>query len=205
MKKENKININNLIFALLFFVLGVILLTSTDNLISIASKIIGLILIIVGLIKVIIYIYMKGKLGTYKLYELILGLLIIGCGILFFLYSYVLSFAIRNIIGIWILFSGINRIIFAISMKKQNKTDFKVYLIISLIMMIIGVCLISGFFDKLIGLFIICYSITEIVNYIYYRCKNKDLSSVSKNTDKNAYKKLKNSKIIDAVIEENNN
>ena len=34
MSKENKITVNNLIYALLFFVFGMILLTSTEDLIS---------------------------------------------------------------------------------------------------------------------------------------------------------------------------
>ena len=39
MKKSNKIAINNLIYSLLFFVFGMILLTSTEDLISVASNI----------------------------------------------------------------------------------------------------------------------------------------------------------------------
>jgi len=174
MKKENKITINNLIYALLFFVFGIILLTSTDDLISIASKVIGIILIIVGIIKSIIYIYMKGKLGTYKLSELIFGLLIISCGSLLLLYSNALSFAIRTIIGLWILFAGINRIILAISIKLIDRVGFRVYLITSILMVIMGICLLTGLVDKVIGLFIIGYSITEIINYIYFKTNNKD-------------------------------
>ena len=39
--KENKISLNNLIYALLFLTFGIILLTSTEDLISIVSKFIG--------------------------------------------------------------------------------------------------------------------------------------------------------------------
>ena len=139
MKRENKITVNNLMYALLFFVFGVILLTSTDSLISIASKVIGIVLVVVGLIKTIVYIYMKGKLGNYSLLELVLGLLIMCCGGMLIAYSGVLSFAIRIIIGLWVLFAGINRIILAISVKSIDTTGFKVYLITS-ILMIIAIC-----------------------------------------------------------------
>ena len=207
MKKENKITVNNLIYALLFFVFGMILLTSTEDLISIASKIIGVILILVGVIKTIIYIYMKGKLGNYKLTELIVGLLIICCGITLFLYSGALSFAIRTIIGLWVLFAGINRIVLAISVKSIDKNGFKVYLITSMLMIVIGICLISGLVDKIIGLFIIGYSITEIVNYIYFKTKNRDYSPKNKKKSekiKKKYKSLKQTKVVDAIIEEEN-
>lgn len=208
MKKENKITINNLIYALLFLVFGIILLTSTDNLISIASKVIGIILIIIGIIKTIVYIYMKGKLGDYKLSELIVGLLIICCGTLLLLYSSALSFAIRTIIGLWILFAGINKIIFAISVRAIDKTGFKVYLITSILMVIIGGCLISGLFDKIIGLFIIGYSIIEITNYIYSKTQNKTYESVDKEVNKGSKiksKRLKQPKVMDAIIEEEKN
>ena len=124
MNKENKITVNNLIYALLFLVFGIILLTSTEDLITIASKVIGGVLIIIGIIKSIIYIYMKGKLGNYSTSNLALALLFICFGLLFIFLSGTLSFTIRIIIGIWILFSGINRIIFAISMRVIDKKGF---------------------------------------------------------------------------------
>lgn len=204
MRNENKLVSNNLIYSLLFFVFGIILLTSTEDLISIASKVIGAILIIVGIIKSIVYIYMKGKLGDYKLSELILGILIISCGTLLIFYSNALSFAIRTIAGIWILFAGINKIILAISIKKIDKTGFRVYIITSIIMLILGVGLITGLFDKLIGLFIIGYSITEIVNYIYFISKNKNnmYKEQQVKKTKSKLKKIKNNKVVDATFEE---
>ena len=47
MNKENTITIKNLIYALLFLVFGIILLTSTQDLITIASKVVGGIIIII--------------------------------------------------------------------------------------------------------------------------------------------------------------
>jgi len=203
MKFNKKITINNLIFSLLFFVFGIILLTSTDDLISIASKIIGVILIIVGIIKTIIYIYMKGKLGKYKITELIVGILIICCGVLLLLYSSALSFAIRIVIGTWVFFVSINKIIFALSIRHIDSTGFKVYITTSLLMLIVGMFLLSGFFDKIVGIFIIIYSIIEIIDYIYFKVTNKDYKSVNKEKSKNIkQKRLKESKVVDAIIVE---
>lgn len=208
MKSGDKITKNNLVYALLFFMFGVILLTSTDNLISIASKIIGIILIVIGIINSIIYIYMKGKLGNYNLSKLILGIIMIGFGSMLLLYAGAFSFVIRTAIGLWILFAGINRIILAISIKSIDNIGFKVYLTTSILMIIIGICLISGLFDKIIGLFIIGYSITEIVDYIYFKSKNKNYESnksVSKQQSKEKLKRLKDTKVVDAIIEEEKN
>lgn len=206
MNKENKITTNNLIYALLFLVFGIILLTSTEDLITIASKVIGGVLIIIGIIKSIIYIYMKGKLGNYSTSNLALALLFICFGLLLIFLSGTLSFTIRIIIGIWILFAGINRIIFAISMRVIDKKGFFVYLITALLMTILGIILTAGIFDQLIGLIIIIYSVIEIIDYIYFKVKNKDLEEVKisekKEKKNNKVKRLKKGKVIDAVIEE---
>ncbi len=204
MNKESKITVNNLIYALLFLVFGIILLTSTEDLITIISKVIGGVLIVIGIIKSIIYIYMKGKLGEYSLSKLIVSLLFITFGMLLIFLSGTLSFAIRTVIGIWVVFSGINRVIFAISMCSIDKKGFLVYLITSLLMAALGIVIITGVFDQLIGLLIIIYSVIEIVNYIYFRVKNKDFEEIiekSVNKEKKL-KRLKKGKVVDAVIEE---
>ena len=167
MNKENKITINNLIYALVFLVVGILLLNQTEDLITIVSKFVGSILIIIGIIKTIIYIYMKGKLGNYSTYNLAIGISLICFGILFIMFSSVLSFSIRVILGIWVLFAGINRIIFAITIKSIDNKGFLVYLITALLITILGLLLLSGLADQIIGILVIIYSVIEIVNYIY--------------------------------------
>lgn len=206
MNKESKITVNNLIYALLFLVFGIILLTSTEDLITIVSKVIGGVLIVIGIIKAIIYIYMKGKLGEYSLSKLIVSLLFISFGVLLIFLSGTLSFAIRTVVGIWIVFSGINRVIFAIAISAVDKKSFLVYLITALLMVALGIVIITGVLDQLIGLFIILYSIIEIVNYIYFKVKNKDFEEVIEKPVKKEkkLKRLPKGKVVDAVIEEDN-
>lgn len=202
MNKENRITINNLVYAILFLVFGIILLTSTEDLISIVSKVIGVGLIILGIVKSIVYIYLKGKLGEYSIMELLIGLIVICCGGLLIFSSNALSFAIRTIVGIWVLFAGINRIIYAISIRPLDKQGFLTYLISSFVMIIIGILMISAIFDQLIGLLIIIYAISEIVDYIYYKSKNKNIESVKPRNRTKKTKKIKNAKTVDAIIEE---
>lgn len=206
MNKESKITVNNLICALLFLVLGIMLLTSTEDLITTVSKVIGSILIVIGIIKSIIYIYMKGKVGDYSISKLAFALGFICFGSLLIFLSGTLSFAIRTIVGIWILFAGINRIIFAISIKSMDNKGFLVYLLTALLMFILGVLIISGILDQLIGLLIIIYSIIEIVDYIYFKVKNKNYvevkESVKQSTKDKKIKRLKRGKVVDAIIEE---
>ena len=209
MNKENKITVNNLIYALLFLVIGVLLLNQTEDILTIISKVIGFILIITGIVKSIIYIYMKGKLGNYNINDLSIGILLICFGVILILFSGVLSFIIRMFLGLWVLFAGINKIIFAITLKVSDKRGFLVYLITSILMTILGLILISALFDQIIGIFIIVYSVIEIFNYIYFKVNDgkekvvKENVKSSKKSDK--MKKFKKGKVVDAVIEEDNN
>ena len=200
--KENKISINNLIYALLFLTFGIILLTSTEDLISIASKFIGSAIVIAGIVKTLIYVYRKGKLGNYSIGELLIGLMLICFGVLLIMVSSTLSFAIRVIIGLWIVFAGVNRIIFSISIKSYDNKSFLIYLLTALLMIGLGILIISGVFDQIIGLLIIIYSIMEIVDYIYYKVKFKDTDTTNEVKEVKKIKKGKKGKVVDAVIEE---
>ena len=202
MNKENKISINNLVYALLFLTLGIILLTSTEDLISIVSKVIGGAIVIFGIVKTLLYVYRKGKLGEYPLNELLIGILLICFGVLLIVFSSTLSFAIRVIIGLWVVFAGVNRIIFSISIKSLDSKGFLFFLLTSFLMIALGVLIISGVFDQVIGLLIIIYSIMEIVDYIYFKVKYKNLdTAIQKVPDDKDSKIKKDGKVVDAVIE----
>lgn len=199
--KENKISINNLIYALLFLVLGFLLLTSTEDIISIASKTIGGILVIIGLVKSIVYIYQKGKLGKYPFQNLIIGLALIAFGVMLIICAGAFSFAIRLVVGFFALFMGVNRIIIALSFKKYSKKSFWFHFAIAFVMILVGCLLVSGIFDKIIGLFIIFYAIAEIVDYIYFKANDKDIVKANEGN----LKQLQDTKVVDAIIEEKEN
>ena len=69
-------------------------------------------------------------------------------------------------------------------------------------MIIVGVLLISGIFDTIIGVFIIIYSISEIVDYIYYKAKYKNFDEKEDIKKSDKLIKSKNKKVVDAVIED---
>lgn len=192
-----EISSKNLVWSLLFLMFGIILLTNDSDLLSIASNVLGIILIVIGFIKGIIYVYMKGKLGDYSNLELTISLLLIGFGTVLVVFSSALSLTIRLIFGLWCMFAAVNRIVFAINIKKIDKIGFFTYILTALIMMIIGVLIISNLFGNVLGLLIIIYSIVELIDYIYYSVnKNK------KNYPKSTKGVKKDGKVVEAIIEE---
>ena len=200
--KENKITINNLLYALLFLVFGIFLLSGTETIIGMISRIIGIVFIIIGIVKVIIYIYMKGKLGDYSISNLFIAFLIAFLGVILIMYSEALSLAIRVIIGLWILFASINRIIFAISTKSDKQDGFWVYLASSIIMFISGILLITGIFSQVLGLFVIIYALSEIVDYVYYKVTYKETNTKKEKKSNKKIKRIESKKTVEANYEE---
>ena len=198
--KDNKITISNLIYALLFLAVGMMLFTAETSVLKLASTIIGCIFITVGAIKTIVYIYMKGKVGNYKINNLLVGLIFVFIGIAFIVFSGTLDWAIRVIVGLWCIFAGVNRMIFAFTYRKYYSEGFKVYLFTSIFMLALGILILSGTLSKIVGILIIIYALSEIFNYVYYKIKGKELPSDEKVESK--LPALKNDKVVDAVIEE---
>lgn len=201
--RENKITINNLLYALLFLVFGIFLMSGTETVIGIISKIIGVVFIVVGIVKLVIYIYMKGKMGDYSISNLFLAFIYAFIGVIFITYSEALSLVIRVIIGLWILFNSINRIIFAISIKREMQDGFWVYLLSSIVMFISGILLITGIFSKILGLFVIIYALSEIVDYVYFKVtyKETDAEKPKKKSNKKS-KRIATKKTVEANYEE---
>ena len=200
--RDNKISINNILYAFLFLVVGMMLINRDETIVTLISKVIGCVFITIGGIKTIVYIYMKGKLGNYKLNSLLIGLIFIAIGISFIVLSGVLDWTIRVIVGLWCIFSGINQMIFAFTYKKYYKEGFAVYLLTSVAMLLVGVLILSVSLSWLIGVLIVAYAVFEIFNYIYYKTKGKDIPSNEKVESK--LPALKNDKVVEAVIEEDN-
>ena len=125
-----------------------------------------------------------------------IGIFLITVGLTFILLAGVIEALVRLVIGGWILYHGINKLINTINIPKRNKI-FIIYLLISMILIGIGLYTIleSNLAFKTIGIILMAYSVVEITNYIFIK--------------KDAYIKeeiiieQKNSKVIEAKLIEN--
>lgn len=159
---------SSLISSILFFILGAILFTSADKVINTASKIIGIILAIVGIFSIIIYfIQNRNKQGNSG--NLIFGLVTLILAFIFIFCSSIVERAIRFIIGAWILFTGIMRLINVLSMNKKN-VKFYELLIVALVLIGIGIytIVVGDVILTSVGLIMMIYAAVEIVGYILY-------------------------------------
>lgn len=161
---------SSLLSSILFFIIGAILFSSADKVISFISITFGIILAVSGIIEIIIYIIENKKEEIIpKKSRVLLSIFLIGLAIVFIFFSQVVEQFIRFIVGAWILFSGIMRFINAISMNKKSR-KFLPLLIVSILLMCIGVytILIGDIILSTIGIIMMIYSVMEIIGYIFY-------------------------------------
>lgn len=191
-----KINVNKysnvflLISSILFLILGAVMYTKPAAVVIITTYIFGGILILIGLFKCIKnYLDVKKDNNT-KSTEMVIGIVMVILGIVCIFLAGVVEAIVRLIIGGWILFSGINRLINSFSLNKKD-SKFWISLILSLVLIAGGLYTILevNLAFKAIGIVLMIYSILEIINYIF----NKGNVTIIRT-------QLDNTKVIDAEI-----
>ncbi len=160
---------SSLINSIIFFILGAILFTSAEKVMSILSISIGIILAVVSIIEFIIFFthlhnddFKKNKYLAYGIVTLIIA-------IIFIFWSSIIEQFIRFIIGAWILFSGIIRFINVLSINPKSR-KFLPLLIVSILLMIVGIytIIIGDVILSSIGIIMMIYATIEIIGYIFY-------------------------------------
>ena len=207
MKKVQNFSAVNLIFALVIFIIGIVLITSPTSIINILSWIIGGVLELIGLIKIISYVRHKNlnvDAGT-----LIMGVLMMALGAVIMIFPNIIDVTIRIIFGGWILFTGINRLILAFAIGKIDKTGFKTFLITSIVMVVVGIVILISFY-RLLGALLVIYAISEIVDYIYFNSNKQKYSTIFDVEEKaetgtkvkKIKQEIKDKEAIEAVIDQ---
>lgn len=158
----------SLINSIIFFILGAIIFTKPEIIILFISYVIGGIFTIIGLFKCIKnYLDIK-KDNSISSKEMIAGILLIIIGLVFILLAGVIEALVRLVIGGWILFTGINRLINSLTIPNKNK-KFIIRLLLSLLLIGVGLYTIleSNLAFKTIGIVLMVYSFLEILGYIF--------------------------------------
>lgn len=180
----------SLIYSIIFFILGAIIFTKPEVIILFISYVIGGIFTIIGLFKCIKnYLDIK-KDNSISSKEMLIGILLIILGLVFILLAGVIEALVRLVIGGWILFTGINRLINSLTIKIKNK-KFIVRLVISLLLIGVGLYTIleSNLAFKTIGLVLMIYSFLEILGYIFNKKEYLEETIV-----------IEDKKVIDTVL-----
>lgn len=162
--KENK---NSLFNSILFLIFGIILFTNPGEILNFLSYIAGTIFLILGIFNILSYYKTLKKLNIEQTNKLVSAIILIIIAISVVIFSSFIETTIRLISSGWIIYSGIIKLIEAFK-NKNNKITFYIELSVSILMILCGfyVALAVNLVFSLIGLFIIIYSILDIVSYV---------------------------------------
>ncbi len=174
LKNKNYANVSTLISAIFFFIIGSIIFTNPNGTVKFIAYVLGGLFIIVGLFKIIAYYRSKKKNLEVNLRDVSVGIVALICGLILVIFSSAVEALIRIIMGAWILFNGINLLTNSIKALKNKDTSSKLLIVLSILMIIAGIYMIlrNNLMFQMIGLFIIIYSVIEVIGYIYYVGKN---------------------------------
>ncbi len=196
MSKKEPVSGVSLAISLVALVVGILLCFYGETIYKIIGYGVSGVLILTGAVKLIAY--MTGK-GRYPFSDCISAVLYIGLGILIFCFPTAIPTTISIVLGMLVLFSGINRLILGLAVRSIDEKGSKLFLVVSVLMILLGIVIITQSFLNLLGLFIIVYAVSEIFGYIYYTTQNPDYSEV---LNKKVPQEIKEKEATDAVIEE---
>ena len=159
----------NIILPALMGIVGIIFLTNSNDIIIYSCYIIGALIAGFGIYNVIRYAQIREQLKIEDTKKLTSGIILIAIGILVVLLASVVQTFLNLLIGLWLIITGIMKIIDSGKVDTRTKNF---YLIESIIY--IGMGLYSIFFQNIlltiIGIWMIIASGIELYNQL----KNKD-------------------------------
>lgn len=193
----------SLLSAIVFFLLGVVLFVNPNGMIKFVLYSLGVFSILLGTFKLLVFYKTKDNENKKDVINgvvfMLLGMAIVLCTLIF--YDWVKS-VVSLAIAVYLIYVGINRLITAFKAPSGYKKTFFLNAII-----IIAVALCLALIPDLpfwgIGLFIIGYSIIEIVGYVL--CKKNGVDSTNMTVIKEAeVVEIKNTEIAGQLENKNN-
>lgn len=161
------------IFAsIIFFIIGFFLFINPNEMVKFITYIVGVVFVVFGSIKLYSFYKLKDSIGNI---ELTLGICAIVIGIIIMFCNDVIEFAIRLVMGGYILANGVNKLIVSLNSRTYNNKWIGL-LVVAVLLIIGGLYMIlkSNIILSTVGLALIIYSSIDIISYLLYP-KNKDI------------------------------
>ena len=175
----------SLVMSFIFVIVGLFLFIKPDTTISLISYVIGGILLIIGLSHIYRYFSSNDKLSVFG-FSLSYGVLLIIAGLFLIIDTKLFSKIINIVLGIWIITSSVTKFQYSFALKRVKNKDWLPTMIVSLIMFIWGFTLLINPFSaalaitQIIGIYLIIYSILDIVHNFMVRRNFSDISEIFK-------------------------
>ena len=203
-----KNNSRSLIKSILFLIFGALVFAYADKVISIVASGFGAVLILYGLFMIVRNYYETKNDSNTPATLLTMGIVLVIIGILFIILSDSISLVIQYVIGAWILFNGIEKLITALSMPKHTSA-FTSQLVIAILLIAAGLytVLVSNLAIQIIGVIMMVYAVLEIIGFFTGKSikvseeKQESVALVKKDKKKNKKTEVKDAKVVEDIKE----
>jgi uncharacterized membrane protein HdeD (DUF308 family) len=187
----------NLITAIIFLIVGALMLANPNQVVAIISYICGVVLIVYGIYSCIKNYYDTKTNSSTPSTGLMLGIVSLVIGIIFIFLANVIGVALQYVFGAWILFSGINRLITALQKDKKDN-NFIIQIVVAVLLILAGLYTIlkSNLALSFVGLVMMIYAVLEIVAVVSSK-KENPADAVITVTKEEKESKIKDAKVIE--------
>lgn len=181
LKKFNKFVWVSLLICIMFIVAGVLLAFFPEVSLTVISYIIAGTLILSGTLLILDH---QGTL--LQMSFLPTGILAVLLGLVIFLYPNSVSIIIPIVVGIWIIINSIVNVQLSYGLKKSGYSYWYLSLLLSASLIVCGIIIIfnpqitSMAFTTLLGLLMIGYSLSCLVNILMFKNKMNELIEIFK-------------------------
>ena len=199
--QKNKLNIFN---AILFLIVGALLISNPDRVIAIVSYAVGTILVLIGIYSCIKNYYNTKADSNTPSNDLVMGITLIVIGILFLLLANSIGVAVRYVFGAWIIFNGLSRLISSLQLDHKSNV-FITQIVIAGLLLLIGLytILAANIALQVVGIIMMVYSVLEIISILTNKVPEKpETNNTPEVLIENKKKSKKDKKIKDAKIVE---
>ena len=155
-------NWTDLVISALFALVGIVLILRPNEVVSVLSIILGMVLFIIGFLKLVDYFTSKDKedyLLTMALVAVVLGVIALCC-------PNIISSFFRLIIGIWIIACGIKNFQTALVWKSVKSKLWTTTVLCSLLIVIAGIVVLisTTLAFRLVGIVVLVYAILDMIS-----------------------------------------
>lgn len=183
-KKLNSFINSSICVSIMFIFLGIIMVIFPKTSLTVLSISLSILLILNGIYLIIIDVKLNDRFIPIDM--LPTGILSILLGAIMLIYPNTLSIIIPIVLGTWVIITSILKLRLAISLRNFKNTPWILILIISILSIICGFILIlnptitSITLTLFIGIMIIVYAISDIIDMIVLKKQVKNLAKYFK-------------------------
>lgn len=166
----------SIVTAIVFGVLGLILMTNPELVLSIIFYVLGAIFLVIGAFKLITYFMGRGKYNLEN-QDLAFGLIAVVAGLVVIFGKDTIAGLLAIVIGVWIIYSGLVRLGLAIKLRKTKNEFWITVAVLAAIMIVCGVYMLVDptVVATTIGLIMLIYAVLDLIEAVIYMKTVKEL------------------------------